>query len=482
MNDSITLSDIKKRVKSAVINLTARQIALRAIGFLSINIILARVLPVETLGIFNVATAIVSFFAFFSDIGLAASLIQKKEIVTQDDIETTFTVQQTLVFILSALIIIFAPLLGSFYNLNNEGVWLVRILGINFFLTSLKVIPSVMLERQLKFSPLVLIEVVETLVFNALLIGLVYLKYDIWSFSIASFLRGVTGVFLIYVLAPVRLGFGIKKSSAKSLLTFGVPYQLNSLLALLKDRLIPLVIARMVGPTGVGFITWSQALAMLPLEVMNVIIRVTFPAFSRLQDNKETLERLVNESLFITALLVYPMLFGIGAVLPSLVSYVVSEKWQPAIFSFYLFAFSTYWAVISTTFTNTLNAVGSIKTTLKLMIMWTVTTWILTPLLTYQFGFIGVGLSSFLISFTSVLTIIAIKRILVVRVLDAVALPTIFSIIMGVTTYYFAMNFVRNWWGVGIAVILGGIIYIGLLFLFGKSRVLKSLEALKHNG
>ncbi len=479
-DNQINLSQIKKRLKSAVVNLTARQIALRAIAFISINVVLARVLPVETLGIFNIATAVVSFFAFFSDVGLAASLIQKKDSVTFDDIKTTFTIQQGLVAILSILIILSAPMLGSFYNLDNDGIWLIRILGFGFFLTSLKVIPSVMLERQLNFSPLVLVEVIETLIFNAVLIAMVFLDYGIWSFSVASLARGFIGVVMIYILAPVKIGLGIEAVAAKNLLSFGVPFQLNSILALLKDRLVPLVIARMIGTAGVGYVTWAQALALLPLEIMNVIIRVTFPAFSRLQHDKQNLSKLVNESLFITSLLVYPILFGIAAILPSMVAFVVSPKWQPAVQSFYFFAFSTYWAVISTTFTNTLNAIGSIKITLKLMIMWTALTWILTPILTYQYGFVGVGLASFLISFTSVLTIIAIKKVLVVNVLDGIFLPTAASMVMSMIVYFYSDRFVRNWWGIVIAAALGGAIYIGIIYFFGRKRLLKSLQVLKH--
>lgn len=92
----LSYTEIKKRVVSSFMSLTVRQIILRAIAFVSLNIILAKILPVETLGIFNIATAVITFFAFFSDVGLAASLIQKKEEVTHEDIKTVFTIQQFL--------------------------------------------------------------------------------------------------------------------------------------------------------------------------------------------------------------------------------------------------------------------------------------------------------------------------------------------------------------------------------------------------
>lgn len=477
---ALTLPEIKKRVVKSFMSLTARQVALRAISFVTLNIILARVLPVETLGIFNIATSIVTFFAFFSDIGLAASLIQKKSAVTEEDVKTVFTIQQLLVGLLSIIIIIAAPWLGDFYKLDGSGVWLIRILGIGFFLSSLKVVPAVLLERELRFQPLVMVEIVETLVFNILLIIFVFQNFGLWAFSIAALARGVVGTILIYVLSPTRVGFAINKTAAKELLSFGIPFQANSMLAMLKDRLVPLVVAGMVGPMGVGFITWSQNLAFLPLEIMNVVIRITFPAFSRLQDNKEALAKAIEKSLFATTLLVFPAIFGLGAILPSLVHYVVSNKWEPALGSFYFFAGSIFLSTISTTFTNVLNAIGQIKTTLKLMVFWTVATWVLTPILVHFYGFLGVGISSFIISFTSIITIVLVKRVVELKVLDAVFLPFLASLVMGIVVFGFSYYFVRNQFSLIGAVALGVLVYSVLVLLFGKNKVLADLKSLKN--
>lgn len=478
-NKEMSLSEIKKRIIPSFLSLTARQIILRALSFISINIILAKVLPVETLGIFNIAVSIITFFAFFSDIGLAASLIQKKDGISDIDIKTTFTIQQLIVGLLSLLIIAAAPFFGQFYRLDQGGIWLIRSLGLSFFLSSLKVIPSVLLERELRFKPIVLVEMIETVIFNTMLITLVLFNFGIWSFSISALLRGVTGVLLIFYLRPVKISLGIDRLAARQLLSFGLPFQTNSLLALLKDRLVPLVIAKMVGPVGVGYITWSQSVAYLPLEIMSSVIRISFPAFSRLQKDKKSLKVAVEKALFVTSLTVYPALFGFGAILPSVVKYVVSDKWQPAVLSFYLFSFSSYWAVISTTLTNTLNAIGQIKTTLKLMIFWTLLTWILTPVLVFLYGYIGVGLSSFFISFTSVITIILVKKVLEVKIINSIFMPTLASSAMGLIILLFSNFFVRDKLTLVLTILLGAAIYGGLIFTLSKGQLLKDLKSLR---
>ncbi len=478
MNESASLSVIKNRLTKSFFSLVFRQIVLGVLNFVTVDIILARVLSVETIGVFNISIGIISFFAFFSDVGLAASLIQKKEEIKSEDIKTTFTIQQSIVGLLSLAIVILAPLLGSFYQLNDQGIWLIRILGLSFFLSSLKVIPSVMLERDLKFQKIVTIEIVETVLFNLILIVLAFMRFDIWSFSIATLVRGIVGVSLIYIIAPIQVGFGFSLESAKKLLSFGIPYQINSVLALLKDRLVPLVVAKMIGSLGVGYVTWAQGLAFIPLQAMSAIITITFPLFSRLQDNKKSLSSSIEMSLFVTTLVVYPLVFGSMAILPSVITYVVSSKWQPAQLSFYLFSLSTLLSVISTIFTNALSAIGKIKITLKLMIFWTVLTWILTPLLVVSYGFVGVAISTFLISLTSIITIILTKRLLTLHIFNQIWLPALGSILMAAVVYLLSLYLVRDKLSLGVVIVIGGLIYVGFILLVGKRKLINQLKVL----
>lgn len=476
--EEIDIATIKKRAVSAFFSLTFRRIALQTIRFTAINLVLARIYPPETgiIGIFNLGTAILGFLSYFSDIGLAASLIQKKEKVTREDLTTTFTIQEILIGISSAFAFFAAPQIANFYNLDQAGIWFIRALAASFFITSFKVIPSVLLERNLNFKPLVAVEVLEAIVFSGILLVLAFQGYGLWSFSAAAVVQSIFGTFALFALAPWKVGLGISKEAAHGLLSFGIPFQANTFLALVKDRLVPIFVAKVVGATGLSFITWAQALAFLPLEVMNIIIRITFPAYSRLQENREELKVAIEKSLFATTLFLYPLLFGLLALAPAVVEHVVSSKWAPALPSLYLFSLSTFWASISTTFTNALNAIGQIRVTLKLMILWTILTWIFTPIFVLAFGFVGVAMASAIISFTSIISIIALKKFVPVSVIFSIRYPLLASIIMGILVYVLGRIFVTNIFSLLILVFLGGIFYFSLIFLLDREGTLKELR------
>lgn len=485
---------VNKKLIQGFLTLTFRRVVLLAITFFVTNIWLAKILSPEIIGIFNIGTAILTFFTYFSDVGLAAAIIQKKDL-NDDDLKTTFTVQQTLVSIISLIILFFAPVFANFYQLDESGMWLIRALAVGFFFSSLKVLPSVLLERRLEFRPQVMVEILETVIFLGLLVYLSYQQWGVSAYAVAVLARAMVGTSAIYILAPWRIRIGIVKTSLRNLVNFGIPFQLNSLLALLKDRLVPLLIARMVGPTGIGYITWAQSIAFISLEVMNIMSRVMFPAFARLQHDEQGLKDTLERTIFLTCLLFYPALFGTLALAPSLVEHVVSSKWHPALPMIYLFAVNVFWAALSTSFTNFLNAIGKIGITLKLMVMWTVLEWLLVPVLTLYFNMYGVSLAQAMIAFTSLIPIVIVMRMIKVNVFRQVWRPLLASVLMGLVTFGLSrywMNFTSvlsplggNDFLVNILTLLlmtffGFLVYLGLVWLLARKQILISYKFLKN--
>ena len=471
--DVLSLSDIKGRVLKSFIGLLVRQLIVTALPYITTDIILAPILPVETIGVFNIAIGIVGFFTFFSDIGLAASLIQKKEAITKEDIRTTFTIQQIIVGTLSLIIIMSAPFFANFYHLDNSGVWLIAILGVAFFLSSLKVVPSVLLERELNFTPIVTVEIIENIVFSAVLVFFAFNNYNIWSFSIAALVRGVLGVVLIYILAPTKVSFGIDRAAAKKLLSFGLPFQLNSLLALIKDDLLIVYLGKVLPLAQVGYIGFAQKWALMPLRlIMDNVIRITFPSFSRLQDEKEVLTKAIEKSIFAACFAIFPALVGLVILAPYFVHLIPKYiKWEPALLSLFFFSINAALSSISTPLTNALNAIGKIKSTLYLMVFWTISTWVLTPLLIVIYGFNGVAIASALISTSVVIVIFIVKRYLVFSILNSIFYPALSSLIMGIILYLLAGIFAKNLYGLLACIILGAIIYVLTIYILAKEQI-----------
>lgn len=470
---------IHKKLTRGFLSLTLRKAVIDLANFLTIYVVLASILPFSLLGIFVIASGILAFFSYFSDFGLAGAIIQKKE-VTDDDLKTTFLIQELAAFIISATVWFAAPLLANYYNFDDGGMWLIRVLGVGFFLTSLKVIPSVLLERDLRFERVVWTDIIEAVVFNILLIYLSFNNYGIWAFVWAVLAQRISGLIAIYILAPWRVKVGYSKKSAAELFHFGVPFQLNSILALLKDRLTPLITAFILGSEKTGYISWAQGIANRPLEVMSIVIRITFPAFSRLQNDKEGLKEIVEKALFLTVVLLYPVLFGIMAVLPVFIEVMGKQKFEPTMHLIYIFIIASFWSIPSTTFTNVLNAVGKIKITLILMVMWTLLTWILAPIFAIYFDYTGVAIAYLLISFTSIIPIIMVKNMFFIDIFGSIVKPLAASAIMAGLVFGLSLLLPRNLITLIVLVIVGITVYTAIIFLFAKKNILLAWHSFKN--
>ena len=163
MNET-DIDAIKKKSLTGIVALTSRTFILQLIAFLATFLLTIYLTP-AVFGVFFVVSAIISFLSYFSDIGLAAALIQKHEDLTDTDLTTTFTIQQLLVIPIAISAYFLSDAVSRFYGLEREGAFLFQALVVSFFISSLKTIPSVILERSLRFHILIIPQIAETVGF-----------------------------------------------------------------------------------------------------------------------------------------------------------------------------------------------------------------------------------------------------------------------------------------------------------------------------
>lgn len=424
--------EVKSRSVSGVLALISRTFIVQIISFIS-TLALTIFLDPNIYGIFYLVSSVVNFLAYFSDVGLAAALIQKKETVTRKDLATTFTVQQILVFLLLLILFLVRPLIRSQYNIDQSGMYLLYAMGISLFLSSLKTIPSIMLEREIKFNKLILPQILETLAFNFVAVFFAWKGFGVTAFTFAVLARGIVGLITMYIVYPWKPMLGIYRDSLSSLLRFGLPYQANTFLAVLKDDGMTIILTKIIGTTGLGYIGWASRWAGLPLRiVMDNLTKVSFPTFARLQHDKEKLARAVEVSLKYMCLAAFPILVGMGFFALPLINIIPQyTKWLPALIPLYIYLYNSAWASISTSLTNLLNATGHIRSTFKLMLMWTGLTWITMPFLALKFGYMGVAYAVAIIATSSLVTILLARKYVNFSLLNILKTPLFATLSMG---------------------------------------------------
>src|SRR3989338_4358206 len=281
---------IIKRSVRGVMSLMSRTFFANIISFIAF-LVITSVLQAREIGIYTAVIAIQRVISFFTDFGLGAALIQKKDDLKQEDITTSFTVQATISLLIFVIILLLSQPLAGFFKLNQEAQILLLVLVFTIFLSSFKTIPSILLERSLNFSKLVIPQIAESFVFNGILVALVLGGYGISSFSWAFLISGLIGIPIYYIISPWKIRIGI---SLKSLgyLKYGLQFQAKNILATIKDDLLTVILIRFLSFTEIGYIGFAQRLAFYVYRyVVDSVTKVTFSAYSRAQNNLLFLEK-----------------------------------------------------------------------------------------------------------------------------------------------------------------------------------------------
>lgn len=471
----------KKRAVRNIFFLIFRSGFLQIINFAGAFALTVLLAP-SVFGLFAVVSAIINFFNYFSDIGLAAALVQKKEEVETPELRCVFTIQQILVTTLCVIALIFSPFIQKLYGLDTNGMFLFFALLASFFLSSLKTIPSIILERELQFEKLVIPQVVEALFFNITAVVLASRGFGAFAFASAVILRGLSGLIVLYMIKPWAIGLNFDFSRYKRHFRFGVPFQLNSLLAMIKDDLLVVFLGKILTFTQVGFIGWGQKWAFMPLRfILDNVAKISFSAFSRIQDDKERLDKAVNKALFGTSFLTFPMLLVINIAARFLVVVIPRyQNWVPALPFLTYFSLNAAMACVFITLVNLFNSRGRVRLTLYLMIFWTILSWVLNIGLIYAYGPIGVGISSLLMGIASLVTLFYARKMVKIDYGNFL-LPAAAAVVTLFTAFSVEAYIPKSYTGMLVAVLFAAVMYLILSLIFFGKKLKGEVNFLIHN-
>ena len=360
----------------SVLALGVRQILVQGLN-LAGSILLARLLSPAEFGMFAIVTFVLTFLMAFGDAGLGASLIRESSEPKERDYRAVFTGQQALVVAVVAIFWVAAPWAAHAYGLPAGNAWLFRLVALSLLFTSFQVIPSIRLERHLRFDKLAIVEAGMALVFNASAVAMALRGYGAYSFAWALLLRSVAGAVLAYLVSPWLPRWHWEWGLVKRHLRFGIPYQGFNFVCLLKDSMNPLFIGIMLGPAQVGYINWAVMVSSAPGLALMVLRRVYLPAFSRVQDDPESLREFVEWTIRATNALYAPAAVLTFALIDPITRIVFGAKWLSSIPMFYFFWVGSVFSPTSVAAIALLNAVGRSRTPFVFVAMRTAFVWVI---------------------------------------------------------------------------------------------------------
>lgn len=470
--EEIDIAAIGRRSAHGILALVSRQFLLNIIS-LAASLVIFSYLKQSEVGIYTAVIAMQRMISFFTDFGLGAALVQKKGEITEEDTKTVFTIQSSVTFLILIIIALIINPLAYFFKLTLSGEILLLVLVFSIFLSSFKIIPSVLLERTINFQKLIIPQIIESLTFNIILVTLVLRGFGINSYSWAFFISGIISIPFYYYVSPWLIKFGISRESL-SHLKFGLQFQAKSILATIKDDFLTVILAKFLGFVELGYIGFAQRLSYFMFRyVVDSVTKVTFSTYSRVQSDLIFLRKALEKSLFFVSAVMFPVLSGLAILAPYIIIYFPKwhNKWEPAVISIIFFCLNGLISSLSGILVNVLDGTGRVRTTLNLMVLWTTLTWIFTPIFIKFYGFNGVSIASFVVSLTIVVTIILVKKVVNFNFFQSIEKPLISTILMVIIVYFSSRIIIRDILTLFFVILFGGGIYLLVLFMLSGKEI-----------
>lgn len=400
---------VEKQVSRGLGVLVIRQVIAYGTIFLG-NIFLARWVTPDVYGLFAAVLAFQATLVMLSDAGLGPALIQREREPTQDELAGLFTLQLAIFGTVAAGIWLLGPWIAELAGLEAAGAWILRSLAIILCITAFRSIPALLLERELRYDAIALAETVSLVVYQIVLLVLVWLGMGITSIIWALAVRYICDLILIWRHHPWRPRCSSRFRIILPYVRFGLNMQGVRMMSYAKDQLPLLFLLPLLGPTSTGYWGWSLTYIGIPVYFNRLINRIMFPAYARVQADREAVGALATTALWLNTSVGVPILFVLVWFAPDLIPFIYGNEWLAAMPIAILLAPNMLAGFVTSAGFPILYATGKSRKALELF-----TIWIILTIVSLIVGIVFGNLAAMAGAFSGATLIIGIVLLLSVR-------------------------------------------------------------------
>ncbi len=469
----MAIPNIKEQTISGVIWKFFEKFSIHFIVFIQ-SIIMARLLNPSDYGLIGMVTILNAICATLVDAGLTNALIRKKK-ATSQDFSTVFVFNVVMNLLMAGVMVICAPFLADFYSqpILKNIIYLFAVQGAS---GALLAVQGAKMITNLQFKTLGLINVITTIATGIVSITLAFTGWGVYALVIPNIVMIYIRFGLYYYYQHWFPGFSFYKKSFKELFGYGSKILASNLLNVIFGSIYPIVIGKKFSAESLGYYTRGEGYATLPSSIINdVVMNVTFPVLSKMQDDPCALTMVYRRMLRIIAFLIFPLMMLLMILAYPLVVIMISDKWVNCVIFLQILCFSAMWQPIISLANNLLQIKGRSDLFLKITIFQKIVL-IFIVIATVPLGIIYMCVGSVLLTYISlILNCHYIKKetgLGHIEQLKDLILSLILSLIMGIGVYYIC-SFITV---LILKILIGGI--FGLIFYVGMSRIFLHEELL----
>lgn len=291
-----------------------------------VTVALARILTPADYGLFAIALAVQLVGQRAAELGLPAALVQMEEEPSprlQSAVAGVLLLTSTLLAaLLMVIAFVGAPAVGA--ASRTLEVIAVSCAAIPFY--AARAMPMVLMERQLRFGRVAIVETADTLAFNGFALAGALAGMGAFSLAGAVPAGGIAGVVTAWAIQPFSRRPSLELDPVRPLAGFGLRVSVLQGVNLTRELGFVVLIAAIGGPAVAGFYGMAKRLFSFPIALTAAVFRVSFPALSR--DAELRPQRAAKVATYTAIAAGLPLALVAGAIQP-LVGVVLGDEWMP---------------------------------------------------------------------------------------------------------------------------------------------------------
>jgi O-antigen/teichoic acid export membrane protein len=330
--------------------------------------LLGRLLDPKDFGLVGMVTAVIGVLSLFKDFGLSTATVQR-DTVTHQQLSTLFWINVLVGAVLGVLSLAIAPVLATFYH-EPRAVWVTGVLAAGFLFNGAGVQHSALLQRQMRFTTLAVIDTVALLVSTAAGISLALAGFGYWALVGMTVTAPAVATLCLWLATAWIPGRPRMQAGVRSMMRFGSVTTLNGLIMYVAYNLEKVLLGRFWGEEALGIYGRAYQLINIPTDNLNsATAGVAFAALSRIQDDPNRLRSYFLKGYSLVLALTLPITIACALLADDLILVLLGPKWKDAVPIFRLLAPTILIFAVINPFGWLLVSMGKIMRSLKIALV-----------------------------------------------------------------------------------------------------------------
>jgi lipopolysaccharide exporter len=316
------LSKAKLALKGSVV-LICTKMSEKLLGLVS-TLVLARILLPEDFGIIAISLLVVSFMNTIANSG-GREYIIRKDTVSDEDINTFWTLNLCLKLGIVALVMLVTPFIAGYYE-DERLLPLVPVLSLMLLIGSLTNPALVICQRAQDYVPLLKIDIAKKVFAITLSVSAALYFQNYWALIIGHLASSMTGFIYSYIMFSYRPKLTLTK--LREQWTFSQWMLARSVLGYTRSQLDTFFVSTFFSASALGGFHISKYISNMPAsEVLAPALDPLLASYSKTKYVVEDFKHQITLTIIVVAATAFPMAAFVFYNSFDIVSFILGENW-----------------------------------------------------------------------------------------------------------------------------------------------------------